>query len=301
LAKIAFIFPGQGAQYVGMGKQLYDHAPAARNVYDACGNAEINAISWEGPLEKLTATVNAQPAIFLADLAAAMALEERGVSPEGAAGFSLGEIPALAYSGMLDMKEAFRLVHKRAEAMHLCTEKYKGGMYAVLGLPDEAVEDLCAQVEGAYPSNYNAPGQVVVSFKAEAAEALKAAVADANGKAVPLAVAGAFHSPLMDEAAAALAHYLESVNFSPTRMPLYANATGKPYSNPRQLLSGQVNSPVLWKDTIRRMISGGYDTFIETGPGKALTGMIKKIDKGVRTFNVHDDRSLEEVVKCLTC
>ena len=297
MGKIAFIFPGQGAQYIGMGKPLYDKYAAARQVYDTADAEFVKNISWSGTKEDLTATKIAQPAIFLADLAAAAALNERGISAAGAAGFSLGEIPALAFCGLLDVKEAFKFVCFRAEVMHECTLKHKGGMMAVLGLSDETVKELCQGLNGAYPVNFNSPGQVVVAYSAEAGEALKASIVATKGKVMPLTVAGAFHSPLMDDAAAKVADYLTKVDFSESTIPLYSNVTAKTYNNPKELLAKHVNNPVLWQATIKQMITDGYDTFIETGPGKTLTGMIKKIDKNVRTFNVFDEESLEESVK----
>ena len=317
MGKLAFVFPGQGSQYVGMGKSLYDGYTAAREVYDLCSDNELSVnglsdnelsvsetikISWEGPKEEQTATNIAQPAIFMADLAAAFslnsALNKGGITVAGAAGFSLGEVPALAFSGLLDLKESFNFVRFRAKAMHLCTQENRGGMMAVMGLSEETVEGACASVEGAYPVNYNAPGQIVVAHQADASDKLKAAITSAKGKVMPLPVAGAFHSPMMDKAAEKISAYLADIKFGEMTIPLYANVTGKLYDtkDPKKLLATQVNSPVRWQGTIEQMIADGYDTFIETGPGKTLTGMIKKIDKNVRTFNVFDAESLEAVL-----
>lgn len=307
--KIAFVFPGQGAQYVGMGKALYDRYDAARHVYDTCDSEKIKNLSFgtcpsgSGSKEDLLPTNVAQPAIFMADMATALSLKERGIVAQGVAGFSLGEVPALAYCGLLGMKEAYDFVCFRAEAMHKCTVAHKGGMMAVLGLPDETVEEICSNVDGAFPANYNAPGQVVVAFRSDAADTLKKAVTDgsfssgAKGKAMPLPVAGAFHSPLMDDASTEIGAYLQNISFGEMSVPLYANVTGEIYSDPKMLLTTQVNSPVRWHVTINQMIADGFDTFIETGPGKALAGMIKKIDKNVRVYNVFDDKTLESVVK----
>jgi [acyl-carrier-protein] S-malonyltransferase len=259
-------------------------------------------ISFEGPKESLTPTNIAQPAIFMADLAAALALKERGVTAGGAAGFSLGEVPALAYCGLLGLKEAYDFVCFRAAAMQRCTEEHKGGMMAVLGLSEQALEEICSKIDGAYPVNYNAPGQITAAFRAESEDDLKAAVAAARGKAIALQVAGAFHSPLMDGAAASIGDYLKNVSFGEISVPLYANVTGRQYGSPNEagkLLARQVNHPVRWQLTIENMIADGYDTFIETGPGKALIGMIKKIDRNVRTFNVFDEESLSACVTVL--
>jgi len=324
MGKIAFLFPGQGAQYVGMGKSLYDAYPAARDVYEMCEvpNKELDIV-WNGTKENLMETKTAQPALFLADLAAACALDDelqkRGilvrqetepgfermctledVSPvSGAAGFSLGEMPALVFAGVMPIMTGYLLVQSRAGFMDECAKKHKGGMMAILGLTAEQIENACAEVGNAWPVNYNTPGQIVVAYEIEAEAALKEAIVAAKGKALPLAVSGAFHSPLMNEAAEKFAAEIASNPFewSATEFPLYSNVTAQPYgADVKNLLAKQINSPVRWQATIENMIADGFDTFIETGPGKTLTGMVKKIDKNVRTFNVYDAETLEGCV-----
>jgi [acyl-carrier-protein] S-malonyltransferase len=231
-------------------------------------------------------------------MAAAAALKERGVIAEGAAGFSLGEIPALASSGLLSAQSAFDFVNFRAEVMHQCAASTQGSMMAVLGLFDDLVERLCEKIDGAWPVNYNTATQTVVAYKLEAEAALKEAISAAKGKALPLSVAGAFHSPLMTPAAEKLAEKLAGMKFAKPAIPLYSNVTARPYgaNEARELLSRQVNSPVRWVQKKENMVADGYSTFIEVGPGKTLTGMIKKINKDVRVFNVFDEETLENCV-----
>lgn len=295
MGKIAFVFAGQGAQYVGMGKDLYDRFPAARAVFDAAGEA-IRRLCFEGPAEALDTTVHTQPCLFAMDLACARALDAAGVHAEGAAGFSLGEIPALAHCGLLPLEEALELVRLRASAMQRCAEKAPGAMLAVVKLPAERVEAILAELPGAYAANYNAPGQTVVACAQGAAQALSERVAALGGKALRLAVSGAFHCPLMAEAGEALSSFLAGRTFGAMRTPLYANATGDLYGDPRALLSRQVTSPVLWQQTIKRMVADGFDRFIEVGPGKVLSGLIRKIDGNVGVFHAGDVASLESTI-----
>jgi len=291
--KIAFVFPGQGSQVVGMGLELYEKYDAAKQVFDFCGNKDILC---QG--EKLNETVNAQPALFAAGLASARALQSCGVNARGAAGFSLGEIPALAFAGLLDEKEAFDFVNFRAKVMHECSQLNKGGMAAVMGIGADDVIDLCRKSKGVYPVNFNAPSQTVVAFEEASGEAFIEAAKAVKAKVIPLKVSGAFHSPLMQSAAEEIKKYLENINFQTPKIPLYSNVTGRIYgNNPKELLTNQVNNPVKWQTTIEQMTADGFNIFIETGPGKTLTGLIKRIDKEVKTYNVFDAESLENTVK----
>jgi len=294
--KIAFVFAGQGSQAVGMGRDLYDHFDCVKQLFDM--SASIRDLCWNGPKEQLDITINSQPALFLTDLACAAVLTEKGVVAGGVAGFSLGEIPAACYAGLLTPQQAYDFVCHRAQAMQDCSEKQKGSMFAVMKLSNDQIESICAAFE-AYPANYNCPGQTVVACAAGCAENLRQAVTDQGGKALVLPVSGAFHSPLMDAAAGSVAAYLEKVSLGILRIPLYANVTARVYGDPRELLSAQVNHPVLWQKTIENMISDGFNTFIEVGPGKTLSGLIKKTNPDVRIYNVSDMESLENTMKGL--
>ena len=295
MRKTAFLFAGQGAQTVGMGQDLYNEYDCVKEIFDM--SPEIRDLCFNGPKEQLDITVNTQPAVFLTDLACAAVLTEKGVKADGVAGFSLGEIPAACYAGLMDKKQAFDFVSHRAKAMHECALKRKGNMFAVLKLSDDQVETVCEAFSEAYPVNYNSPGQVVVACAEEISEDLEKAIAQAGGKAIKLAVSGAFHSPFMDDASAYIAGYLKEIELGKMQIPLYSNTTAQEYDAPEKLLAEQINHPVLWQKTIENMIEDGFDTFIEVGPGKTLSGLVKKINPDVRIYNVSDVPSLDKTIQ----
>lgn len=279
--KVAFVFAGQGAQYPGMGRDLYEKFPTARAVFDRAEQLRPGTINmcFEGDKAELSTTINTQPCLFAMDYACARVAMEVGAMPDMCAGFSLGEVAATAFCGMLDFDTAFRLVMKRAEFMQDCAERHPGLMYAVLKLTGDAVRGICAGIENAYPVNFNSPAQTVVACAAESEEALLAAVKAAGGRAMKLAVSGAFHSPFMADASDKMRSELEHVSFNEPLLPLYANRTAQPYvvGAEADTLSAQISSPVLWNDTIENMWQAGVRTFVEVGAGKTLCGLIKKI------------------------
>ena len=295
MGKIAFVFAGQGAQYAGMGKSLYETSPAARAALDKAESLRPGTLElcFTGSKEALSQTLNTQPCLMAVDYACAAALMEAGVQPEGLAGFSLGEIAALPVSGILSFEEAFRLVLTRATLMQTCAEQTPSGMVAVLKLADDTVEALCAEYH-AYPVNYNCPGQIVCAMPVQEIPAFTDAVKAAGGRALALPVNGGFHSPFMRDAAAGLAEFAATFPFHDPRIPLYADATCEPYTaaHAAQLLGAQVDSPVRFTQLIARMQRDGYTDFIEVGAGKTLCGLLQKIGGAARIANVEDAETL---------
>ncbi len=298
MGKIAFVFSGQGAQYTGMGKELYDCSPAAKAVYDMADSIRPNtsAQCFTAEQDELNRTVNTQPCVFTADLAAAQAVVEKGIKPDYVAGFSLGEIAALGFSGIMSHEDAFKLVCKRGELMDKAAQETKGAMVAVMKLSPEKVEEIAGKFENTYPVNYNSQAQTVVATTEKNAEPLMEAVKAEKGRAVRLAVSGAFHSPFMHSAAQGLAEYLQDKELNSPSLPVYSNVTAQPYEGDyKALIKQQVESPVQWLKTVENLIDLGVDTFIEVGVGKTLAGLIKKINKDVTVFNVENKETLEAV------
>lgn len=302
MGRIAFVFSGQGDQFSGMGKDLYEQYTVAKEVFDLCDTIrpETSVQCFNGTEEELKETKNTQPGLFAMELAAASVLVEHGIKPEAVAGFSLGEVVAAVFSGIVDRETGFRLVCRRGELMQSAAEAQDTSMAAVVKLDNETVKALCAKYSAVYPVNFNCPGQVSVAGLTREMADFSADVKEAGGRALPIKVKGGFHSPFMNEASARFAEELSKVTFYKSDVILYSNKTANPYDeNAAELLSEQIKSPVLWEETIRNMIASGVDTFIEIGPGKTLTNMTKKIDAEVKVYSVSElAMVLSEVSGC---
>ncbi len=297
--KIVFVFSGQGDQFSGMGKDLYEKYPAAKNVYDMCDSIRpgTSDMCFGGSEEELKETKNTQPCLFATELAMARVLTQLGVEPYAVAGFSLGEVVGAAFSEMFDDATGFGLVCARGELMQSEAGKYDTSMAAVVKLGNSEVISLCDKYSHVYPVNFNCPGQVSVSGLTSQMTDFAASVKEAGGRAIPIKVKGGFHSPFMKAAAKGFAEELKKVQFGDRKYTLYSNMTAKPYEgDAAALLSAQICNPVKWEDTIRDMLEKGVDTFVEIGPGKTLTNMIKRIDPDVRALGF--DEYLAEVEAC---
>ena len=302
MGKIAFLFAGQGAQYPGMGKSLTEISPKAASLFELADSIRpgTSRQCFEGDPAELTQTANTQPCVFTVDLAAAYALEEAGVHADVAAGFSLGEMAALTFAGSFSEKDGFSLVCRRGELMQEAAQEHPSAMAAVLKLKDETVEQLCAGFPDVYPVNYNCPGQLVVAGGTEHLEQFCELATEAGGRAKKLAVGGGFHSPFMEQAASAYLQELLRIGVNPPRISVYGNRTAAPYEENREImLAEQMKNPVLWTKTVERMAADGVDTFVEVGPGKTLSGLVKRILPHAAVYRVEDAATLEETIQAL--
>lgn len=289
----AYVFPGQGAQFTGMGKDLYENSPLAKELFDKANEIlgfRITDIMFEGTAEELKETKVTQPAVFLHSVILAKTLGE-DFKPEMVAGHSLGEFSALVANGTLSFEDGLRLVSKRALAMQKACEIKPSTMAAVLGLADNIVEEVCASIDGiVVAANYNCPGQLVISGETSAVEKACEAMKAAGAKrALLLPVGGAFHSPMMEPAREELAAAIEATTFSTPICPVYQNVTATAVSDPNQIKKNliiQLTAPVKWTQSVQQMIKDGATSFTEIGPGKVLAGLIGKINKEAATANV---------------
>jgi [acyl-carrier-protein] S-malonyltransferase len=303
--KVAYVFPGQGSQFIGMGLDLQVHYASARQIYEEVDDTlgfSLSRLCFEGPEEELTQTINVQAAVLTTSMACLKAAQEITGNtlplPTFVAGHSLGEYTSLIVAGVLSLQDAVRLVRERGRLMHEAGQRKPGGMLAVIGLDLEIAEDICLSV-GTVVSNINSPGQIVVSGPKENLEkARRLAQLKGARRVIPLKVSGAFHSPLMDPAIEGLRNAISGFTFNEAKTPLITNVTAQPITSVEAIkeeLISQIIHCVRWQQSVETMITRGVTTFFEIGPGDVLTGLIKRISPGARTFNISNVRTIESI------
>jgi len=309
MAKIAFIFPGQASQYVGMGKEISRTEIGEKLFFqaDEILGFPLSSLCFEGPEEELTMTYNTQPAILTVSAIVFNLLGEKGIKPELVAGHSLGEYGALVAAGALSFEDAVRLVRVRGQLMHDATKTIEGGMAAIIGLTPQQVEEICREASSAgvvQAANYNSPAQTAISGeKAGLDKAMEIAQEKGAKRAVPLPVSAPFHSSLLDPVAEKFQPELEGVEIHNASVPVIANYTAQPETGAddiRANLIKQINSPVKWVESVRYMIDQGIDTFVEVGPGKVLTGLMRKTDREVTCVPVENPESIDALAAQLS-
>jgi [acyl-carrier-protein] S-malonyltransferase len=302
LVKLAYVFPGQGSQWVGMGRDLYQDFEAAKTVFDQADQSlgfPLSHLCFDGPEDELRQTVNAQPAIVATSFACLEASRERiGLPPSFVAGHSLGEYTALAAAGVLDFANAVYLARERGRLMHEAGQITPGGMVAIIGLDEAPLSELCAET-GARIANINCPGQIVISGAADNLnQATEMAKSRGAHRAIPLQVSGAFHTPLMQPAVDGMAKIIAKLEFNDPTIPIIGNTTAQPLTTARAVreeLLNQLCNCVLWQRSVEYMTGDGVSTFIEIGPGRVLAGLIKRIDRDVKILNIGDAESARNV------
>ncbi len=303
MGQLAFVFAGQGSQFAGMGRDLLEKYQVVRDIFERADGIRpgTSAQCFDADAAELSRTVNTQPCMYTLEIAIARLLEEHGIIPGAVAGFSLGEAAALAAAGVFSFEEGLGYIMHRAKAMDEAAQASPGAMAAILGPGAEEVAGICSEIGNVWPVNYNCPGQTVVSGTPDAVGEAVSLAAQRGGRGIPLAVSGAFHSPFMKPAYDSLLAYLETVRLTEPWLPVYYNLTGDHAAGlPMPLrIASQVMSPVLWEKTVVSMKRDGFDRFVEIGPGKVLSGLIRKTFPEAAVMNVQDEASLSRTLAAL--